>query len=391
MISWLGNQMNYQRKVCVLGGGGSIGSQLVFRLWQQGYQITAVVRTLSSAVRIGRYNVCIVKADLLSCSEGELVNIIAGHMAVIDCTYSVNNDYNFRIEESRKLADLICRASTRAGVNKLVHYGTISVYPTTSQEISEDTKCVPQREAYADSKLVAEQMFLSQSFEGLSVTVLQLPVVYGPFMMWTTAPIDNMSEHTYVMPDDLAGYCSPIYVDDVAKATLLVIKSDTQWVERILLQGPEDMSWSDYYQAYAELSSQTSLELLSRDEVLNVIREQKVHNQPWQLLKSKFSRNGDFRQLLLSQLGIRTFYNLAKRLFGQAGIDEIKVRIANQGIEPKFPDQKVIDMGTMKLFDTMPAIKSNKAKELLGFQPETGFDEGIKLSAEWLRWAHIIE
>jgi len=381
-----------QAKICVLGAGGSIGSQLVSYLLSEGYQVTAVVRRLSSAIRIGRFELDIINSDVLTSSVEELARIFENHIAVIDCTYSANPDYDIRIEESKRLARAICHAAKKANVERLVHLGTISVYPVKINEVSEQTPCAPSGDAYADSKLAAEQVLLENSANLASITVLQLPVVYGPFMMWTTSPVQQMLESTYTIADDLAGWCSPIHVDDVAFAVGLALKMRELEVQKILLGGGESIRWANYYQAFSELSDELKLNVIPRGQLEEMTRDERQQG-PWHQLKSKFSDDGDFRQLVLAQFGIRTLYRWLKARRGQAGMDEIKARIANHTNKPKPGESNVllIDSKTIANYDTMPAIKSNKAFEKLGFKPKINFKDGVQQTGEWLRWARILK
>ena len=137
-----------KKKICVLGAAGSIGSRLVISLHEQGYEVTAVVRSWSSAVRIGRFDINIVSVDVLNSSVSELSQVIKNHDVVVDCTYSTNPDYEQRISESKKLAHTISAACLESGVKRLIHYGTISVYPANGAEVNENTVCANSGDAY---------------------------------------------------------------------------------------------------------------------------------------------------------------------------------------------------------------------------------------------------
>ncbi len=383
--------MSNKSRVCVLGAGGAIGSQLVRHLLSKGYQVTTVVRRLSSAVRIGRYDINIVQADLLECSTEKLVDILDDHCALIDCTYSTDSDYDTRISQSTHLANLICDAAEKANVERLIHLGTISVYPVNAGDVSEETICIPRGDAYADAKLAAEKVMLSRPTKIRSVVVLQLPVVYGPFMMWTTAPVQQMLGATYTMPDDLRGRCTPIYVDDVATAVALALEINKTGAEKILLSGPEALNWGDFYREFSKLSEDLKLNFVSRDQLNKLVEQGERQARPLNALKEKFSNDGDFRQLVLAQFGIRTVYRWLKRRRGQEGMDVIKARIANQIDTPSDLAVRLISQHTIHTYDTMPAIRSDKASRLLGFNAEISFADGVKQCGDWLRWARILK
>jgi len=383
------NKLTKQR-ICVLGASGSIGSRLVSMLVSQGYQVTALVRSLSSAVRIGRFDIQIQQLDLLKATTEQLSSIMKGHDVVIDCTYSVNSDYQQRVQEAKQLAELICAAARQSQIPRLIHYGTISVYPANAGVIDETIACSNSGDSYADSKLIAEQIFLAQHCASLAITVLQLPIVFGPFMGWSISPVAEMTECVLLMPNDLKGSCSPIFVDDVANATILAFDCDQSYGEKILLSDAA-MSWFDYYQAYAQLSAKLTLSAMQRDEFNATQSQQAFSQRPFQILKSKFSTDGDFRQMVLSQWGIRTIYSMTKRLRGQGGLEEIKTKLASSLLPEEQKQRTLINLQRLQVMDTLPQVRSDKAKRILNFEPAQSFSESISITKEWLKWARLVD
>lgn len=377
------------KKICILGAAGSIGSRLVGLLHKQGFQVTAVVRSLSSAVRIGRLDIAIVSLDLLTASKAQLSDVIVGHDVVIDCTYSTNSDYQQRIDESKKLANTICDAAEEAHVSRLIHYGTISVYPSGVSSIDESVACEMSGDAYADGKLAAEMIFLERNSVDLLITVLQLPIVFGPYMGWSCAPVTQMSGRCLVMPNDLNGSCAPLFVDDVAQATVAAFDCKESYGERILLSNPS-MSWPDYYSAYSALSSSLSFKCIERTAFRRLQKRELFDQQPFQRLKNTFINDGDFRQLILAQWGIRNLYALVKRMRGQTGVDQIKQKIESSVPQNDKAEQSLLSSHTVTLFDSLPAVNSRKAKEILKFEPSTDFTTAMSITHEWLKWARLI-
>ena len=371
----------------MLGAAGAIGSRLVTLLHQQKFEVTAVVRSWSSAVRIGRFNISIVSLDLLTASVESLADVIKGHDVVIDCTCSGNGDYDQRITESINLAETICCAAINVNVNRLIHYSTVSVYPANASKIDESVDCIESGDAYGDSKLAAERVFLTQNDTDLSVTVLQLPIVFGPFMGWSTFPVALMSEQELVMPEGLKGACAPLFVDDVVHATILAFDCKDSYGERILLSD-KSLSWYEYFSAYTKHAHSLNLSLMARDEFIE--REKKAAHslKPFQKIKSKFINDGDFRQLILSQWGVRSIYALVKRSRGQEGIDQIKQKIESS-VTPR-QTQVLLSKNNVQLFDSLPDVNANKAKEVLGMKNYTRFDEAMLTTYHWLKWARLI-
>ena len=375
--------------ICIVGAGGSIGSRLTKYLIDKNCNVTAVVRSISSAVRIGRYPIKIVRLDISTAEQSEINDVFKGMDLVIDASFSKETDYAKRVEQSTIMANRISRAVLDTHVKKLIHYGTISVYPKGNSEISEQTVCKQQNDSYADSKLAAENELLRlNKTENLPVLILQLPVVYGPFMLWSIAPVASMKQGCLVMPDQLDGECSPIHVDDVCEATWAAINKDTPTGERILLPSNNPISWVKYYQSYHALSDDLQLKLLAKTEVASVNNLKKKNQKPFVKLKNSFKHDSKFRQLVLAQIGFRNIYSMIRKHKGPQGINKLKsimITPENEQLSENYLNSQMIE--TM---DTMPKIKSTKANDLLGFTPAISFEDGLKTTKPWLQWYRLI-
>jgi nucleoside-diphosphate-sugar epimerase len=380
-------------RICILGAGGAIGSYLAIYFHNLGYEVVAVVRTLNSAMRIGRYPLRIRSLDILKTDVSVLIEMFEDIETVIDCTFSAGMNVDETIRDSEALAEKIISASNHAKVSTLIHYGTISVYPETSAPVDENTVCEFKNNPYADGKLAAERLLLN--FESsTNVIVLQLPIVIGPYLGWTQRTFSMMVNNRLSFPSPIQGHCSPIDVSDVALATKLAIdtyKAQDSQYQRFLIHADIELSWEEYFLAYSELDESLRVEILSRDEFENRLQLQNRQNTAWSVLKSKFSQDGDFRQLMLSQRGIKSIYSVAKRISGQSGMDQIKGRLAT-GIPASDTAivLKNIDSRLLNTLDVMPKIDSSKAKNVLGFESHLSFSQSMKVIGQWAKWARII-
>ena len=378
--------------ICVVGAGGAIGSRLVKRLYDEQYKITAVVRTLSSAIRIGRYPINIKQLDIHQASQSELNLLFKDIDFVIDCSFSKNPIATERVNESVEMARKIASAAQHAGVKKLIHYGTISVYPASPQlTIDESTVCTTKNDSYADSKLAAENTFLELAENAsLPVVVLQLPVVYGPFMNWSIIACSSMFPSQFVIPDDITGSCSPIHVDDVVEATCLTLHTEKANGQRILLASNEEISWSTYFESFRNAYSKFRIRLTTREEIKLIHEKQYNQSKPFRKLKSAFFDDANFRQLILSQIGIRHVYQRLCKTKDRQGVDWVKQKIIPKEIASTEQEQ-FIDAILLKTMDQMPGIDSDKAEQLLGFRPSIPLNQGIADTMKWLQWARLVK
>ena len=379
--------LNDKKNIIVLGGAGAIGSRLVHALVSSGHRVTVVVRSLASAVRIGRLDIAIIQLDLSSVDSLQLTRLFEDQNVVIDCSYSSGSNRDMVVEESQEIAKLIMQSADAAKVEHVIHFGTISVYPSDGGVIDESISCEYSGDIYGDGKLAAERIFLQDNLYSAAVTVLQLPIVFGPFMNWTISVVNEFNNGDLVMPDSTLGHCSPLFVDDVVDATESALTRSLQSNEKILLSD-EAMPWSDYYRAHAKLLSGKSLKLIDRKSFFERLDSKDRTEQPYNRLKRQFSDDGDFRQLVLSQFGIRTLYRLFKKHRGQAEIDKLKSSIA--GPVSANVQESLLSKNRLALFDSLPKVESNKAKLILDFTP-TKFDVAIKETGAWLEWAGMVD
>ena len=173
----------------------------------------------------------------------------------------------------------------------------------------------------------------------------------------------------------------------MVEATESALTRSLQSNEKVLLSD-EAVSWSDYYLAHARLLSRSNLNLIDRESFFEHLVRKEQTEQPYNRLKKKFSDDGDFRQLVLSQFGIRALYQLMKKFRGQAEIDKLKLSIAGPSAKNKLGS--LMSKNRVELFDSLPKVQSNKAKLLLDFTP-TNFNDAIKETGVWLEWAGMVD
>lgn len=169
-------------KVFVTGGSGYIGSILVRRLLEEGYEVTVLDSLLfgDEGVKdlIGEKGFKIVNEDVRVYNP----EYICGHDAVVDLAAISQPDpvgkisqrlfYEINFVAAVRTAKL---ASTK-GVERLIFTSTCSVYGFQDKPVDEIFPLNPL-EPYAKTKSMAERHILSM--KGLTKTVLRLATVYG--------------------------------------------------------------------------------------------------------------------------------------------------------------------------------------------------------------------
>nr|WP_175428841.1 NAD-dependent epimerase/dehydratase family protein [Azospirillum argentinense] len=220
--------------VVVTGAAGFIGGRLVERLClEHGAKVRCIVRDIAQAVRLARFPVEIVRADLLD--REAIGKAVAGADWVFHCAYDVRSRRQ-NIDGMNALID----ASLANGVESFVHLSTFSVYePLPDGPLSEETRDGDRAWSYVQNKLDLEKMVLDAAHKrGLPGVVLQPSIVYGPFCKpWTNAPAEMLLSGTVVLPQE-GGLCNAVYIDDLVDAMIAATRSPQAIGERFVISGP---------------------------------------------------------------------------------------------------------------------------------------------------------
>jgi nucleoside-diphosphate-sugar epimerase len=375
------------QKIFVTGATGFIGGRLVEKLvLEEGVEVVALVRRFMNASRLARFSIKMVGGDVLD--RDAIIRGMEGCSLAVHCAI----DGSGTTEENRRVTvegtRNFCTAAEESKLRRVVHLSTVSVYGATPPCIV-DEKCAknPHSDPYGTSKLEAENIVLQYVGRGLPVTVLQPTVVFGPWAYWTTSTAALLGKGSVVLPDDGAGYCNAVYVDDVIQSILCALKCTQPVTGPYLISGPEPITWADYFRVHSEwIPGSTVI-----GEPLQVM-ERRYSRQEFvnAIAPTFFSRE---RRLKISEFvqnypGIWQFYNKSR---GRAGTATFKSMLA--GAEPVVkPDPSV------RFYPPWPAarfmalrsqVSIKKAEVELGYQPRFNIAKAMQIVGPWLQWAGL--
>lgn len=106
--------------------------------------------------------------------------------------FKINKDLTF---------DLAVKAKC-SGVKQFVFFSTVKVYgefTKKNQVITENSNCNPQ-DAYGKSKFEAENMLLKLQSEDFQVSIVRIPLVYGPNVKGNLINLINLVEKSFFLP-----------------------------------------------------------------------------------------------------------------------------------------------------------------------------------------------
>ena len=386
------------KRVLVTGGTGFIGGRLVEKLVLEcGAQVRVLVRNFATAARIARFPLQMMHGDV---TDREAVQRAAsGCDVVFHCAYG-----NAGTPEQRKATTLdgteaVAQATLAAGISRMVHISTISVYGQTPDGDLDET--APRKRSgstYADSKLEAERLaFRYHREHGLPVAVIQATIVYGPFgQVWTIGAINKLKTGLVVLVDGGGGLCNAVYVDDVIDAMLLAAIRDEAVGEAFLISGEVPVTWRDFYRAYEQMLGFEATVAMSVNELRAFARRQKRANSTVMQVLRVFRERPNVRSHILQLPAMAGPYQFLRSALPESLWEGIKGRVLGSGAtlhSPSSPERKRIHMpseAAIALYRAKTRVRIDKAKQRLGYQPRFDLQRGMELTAKWAEWANLL-
>jgi nucleoside-diphosphate-sugar epimerase len=214
-------------QVAVTGAGGLVGSNLIDFLTGQGHSVVAVCRSRQAGdkpfakdwndkgVRLAEADVNDLKS-LIAAIEG--VDVVVHAAAVVDPFGSRELIFKTNVVGTR---NAIAAAITNS-VKQFILVSSLSVISGRKDQFDtlEDAPYQPCGEAYADSKIAAEEAVRAAiQNEGLPATIVRPGFIYGPReKAWLPRLINSIATGKAVLVDGGTKETNVIYVENLNRA-----------------------------------------------------------------------------------------------------------------------------------------------------------------------------
>lgn len=234
-------------KILVTGATGFIGSHLVDKLLEQGYDVRATIRKTSNLQWLEGKKVELINANLNSLEDCEkavkdvdYIYHIAGLVAA--------RSYSEFLRANRDATETLLKATLKANP-KLQRFVLVSSQTAAGPSHSLDN---PQTEddiprpitSYGKSKLEGEKV--AQSFmKNLPITIIRPPAVYGPRdpAIKDIFRLANKGLATLIGFDEK--FVSLIYVDDLIRGMLLAGQSNISEGQTYFITSHQFYTWNE--------------------------------------------------------------------------------------------------------------------------------------------------
>jgi len=385
------------KKIFVTGGTGFIGSHLVEHLvTKYNADVHVLVRNFAKASRISRFPVKMFQGNILD--KTAIANAMKDCEYVFHCAYGNTGSPVQQREVNIKGTENVLEESLRQNVKRVVHMSTISVYGQIKDgDLNELSPRKYSKEVYGDSKLKAEKiaLYYFKKF-GLPVSIIQPTIVYGPFApSWTIGPINRLKNGRMILAEDGKGLCNAVFIEDVIQALILAAVKEKAIGEEFLISAEKPVTWWDFYKAYEKMIGDESTISMDLEEIrkFNKIyrKEHKTINQ----IKKACKKHPNIVRGISHLTAVNRFYKIAKAIVPESILNRVKenfIGINDADTKNKIEEKPIFPMTQREInfYSAKTYVKIDKAKKILGYQPNYNLKQGMEITEKWSRDANII-
>ncbi len=359
-------------RVAITGASGFIGNRVVEMLHLGNiHELVPVVYSNSSLALPARFNLPWRVCNHFSADE--LSGAFLGCDAVVHAAYG---------SPAKKMAKAVYRAADKAGVRRVVVLSTASVYnQNPAPGITEDSP-LPKDSAtsYNSAKISADRAIRRLRTTGKTEVVFLMPgVVYGPRSQWTAKVVRETAEGTAYLIGDGQGICNGIYIDNLVDAVRLAIDTPGIDNESFFVSDAETIRWIDFYRPLC-LAIGSNVEKIHRinapkatrepvNERIQVALHMVAASAPIQTMKPYVPR-------LLIQLYKAVMTSFLSKTDGPPS-----------SFTPHGARQPQVTLDMSLLQQCSYKLPNTKAERLLNYRPSVTFEEGMKRTIGWMKFA----
>jgi nucleoside-diphosphate-sugar epimerase len=322
-------------RVALTGASGYTGGRVLGTLRGRGDDVTALVRAASVTEGLRRSGATLVEGDLAS--DEAVRRLVDGadavvHVAAVYRTAGHPDSYYRDVNVGG--TERLLEAAAAGGVRRFVHTSTVGVHGHVKNPPADETAPVSPGDVYQATKAEAEALALDfHRRRGVPVAVVRPGAIYGPGETRLLKLFRAIARGRYALVGDGRSFYHPVYIDDLVQGFLLALDREAAVGESFLICGPE-------YVSQAELAA-----LIARHTGGRVL--------PFRLPAGPIQWAGDVVEALCVPLGI----------------------------DPPLHRRRV-DFWTKSR-----AFSIEKARKVLGYDPQVHLEDGIARTAGWYREA----
>ena len=234
-------------RVALTGASGYTGGRLLEVLRGRGDDVSALVRPTSISDRLRGSGAVLVEGDLADAAAlGRLVEgaDVVLHVAAVYRTAGHPESYYRDVNVGG--TERLLEAAAAAGVRRFVHTSTVGVHGHVENPPADETAPVAPGDVYQATKAEAEALALEfHRQRGLPLTVVRPGAIYGPGETRLLKLFRAIARGRYALVGDGRSFYHPVYIDDLIQGFLLALEGEQAVGESFLICGPEYVTQAD--------------------------------------------------------------------------------------------------------------------------------------------------
>jgi nucleoside-diphosphate-sugar epimerase len=184
---------------------------------------------------------------------------------------------------------------------------------------------------------------------------------------WTIEFAEKMIAGAWsISAADAEGICNLVYVDDVVLAVLCALRAPEPRSEVFNVSGPEAITWADYFRRLNAALGCSDLAAPSRTG-------------------SRFHASLMAPVKATAKWAMRTMPGLINTVYQRSSLAKKAMRAAERRI------RQAPSAAEFQLYSMSATYPIGRAESALGYVPQFSVDEGVALSAAWLRHSGYLD
>ena len=262
--------------------------------------------------------------------------------------------------------------------------------------MDEKTKWIKTVHPYIQAKRATEKLIKNLHLnKDLPVVVIQPTIVYGPYCNpWTLRIINQFKTGITPLINKGHGLCNAVYIDDVVEALILAATKTGINGETFLISGENPITFHQFFLTFEKIFKKKRTIGISNEELKDIKRQKRHQDSALFRIRDFINtiRKPDVAKSVINLPIISTIYDIVK-----ASMPEKRWNIIKDGFINYTEDERPVENNILlpedvqlELYKSKSIVKIEKAKNLLKYNPKYNFDQGMKLTAEYIKWANLV-
>jgi nucleoside-diphosphate-sugar epimerase len=242
-------------EILITGGNGFLGRHLVPALQERGDSVRVLASATGDTTWLEHRGVAIFRGDVRT--PAALTEPMGGADAVVHLVAETSKWGPMRDSYAVNVCgtENVCRAAVAAGVGRLVHISTFTVYEMgLGRPVTEDEPLAPLNEPYSRTKAEADKLIQGMiADERLPATILRLGVLFGPGDHRNFRRLaDRVRSGKAVIVGSGNNAVPFVYISDIVQAVLRALDSERAVGQAYNIGNDELLTQQQYLSAIAE-------------------------------------------------------------------------------------------------------------------------------------------